>query len=199
MTARLSYPSFKGSFKSFEVTVSTNYEHGIKSCIHVFSQGGRDKVVEYLWLKYLWDELSKLEYEFFITLPEVLNSEIKVAALRAVLVLGKRKTRKRLCENPFLKERERPTRIRYQGFKRLDVELSRVERKLPKIPKYSGYVKSSSSVGSKRRPGDPSYLEPLAIIENDYEDNVFDWYNYLTVEEFPILPSRWIYSPEETK
>lgn len=190
MTARLSYPSFKGAFKSFEVSAYTNREKGTDSRLHVFSQGNRDKVLEYLWLKFLWDELARIEYELFIICPETLNSDMKIGALRASLIIGKKKVRNRLCECPFLEESKRPSRIRYQGFKRLDVEISRISRSLPKVPKFSGWVKSASSIGSKRRPGGPSFLEPLAIIENDYEDVIFNWYSYLTVDEFSLLPSR---------
>jgi hypothetical protein len=158
----------------------------------VYSQGSRAKVVEYLWLKYLWDELSKKEMELFLLLPETLNSEIKISALRAVLLLGKRVVRERLINFPaYLDEKERPSRERYQGFKRLDVEIYDFIRNLPKVPKFSGWVRSSSSVGSKRSSRGPSFLEPLAIIENDYENNKFDWYNYLTVGDEFLYP-QWV-------
>jgi hypothetical protein len=183
MTARTKFPKFHGPFKSFSVSLFTNREQGTESRLYVFSQGNRTKVLEFLWLKYLWDELSKDEYKLFIASSEILNSELKVAALRAVLIFGKKKIRERLCNCSFLPEEERPSRVRYQGFKRLDVEIQEISRSLPKVPKYSGWIKSSSAKDSKRSRG-PRFLEPLAIIENDYEDKIFDWYNYLTVDEF---------------
>jgi len=193
MTARIKFPRFTGAFKEFSISQFTNRETGTESRLHVFSQGSRAKVSEFLWLKYLWDELSKLEFQLFLALPETLNSEIKVAALRAVLLLGKKKIRNRLCQASFLPEAERPTRLRYQGFKRLDVEIEVIERSLPKVPKFKGWIKSSSAKDSKSNRG-PSYLEPLAITENDYDNNVFDWYTYLTVDEFLPLPGKYISS-----
>jgi hypothetical protein len=121
--------------------------------------------------------------ELFLAMPETLNSEMKFATLRAALSTRKTILRTKLSECSFLEEKERPTRLRYLGFKRLDVEISRITRNLQKVPKFSGWIRSSSAVGSKRRPGGPSYLEPLAINENDYIDYVFDWFAYLTVGE----------------
>jgi len=182
MTTRPGIPRFHGPFKTFQVTISNNREKGTESRLLVYSQGSRAKVVEFLWLKYLWDELSKEEWKLFITLPETLNSNQKFGALRASMLIGKKKVRERLNNYPFHKLGELPSRIRYQGFKRLNVEIQEITRSLPKVPKFSGWIRSSSKVGSKRSRG-PSYLEPLAIIENDYENNEFDWYHYLTVGE----------------
>lgn len=188
MTARPGLPRFRGPFKSFSVSVQTNRETGIDSRLLVYSQGSRAKVVQYLWLKCLWDELSREEMELFLILPEILNSEMKFGALRASLSIGKKKVRQKLVEAPFLTDKERPHRLSYLGFKRLDVEIYGFTRKLPRVPKFSGWVKSSSAVGSKRS-GGPSFLDPLAVIENDYVDSKFDWYLYLTVDDQSLFPS----------
>jgi hypothetical protein len=182
-TARPGLPRFQGPFKTFSVAISTNREKGAEDRLLVYSQGSRAKVHEYLWLKYLWDELSKEEFRLFLVMPETLNSELKFATLRAALLRPKKKIRTLLSECPILTKKEQPSKLRYLGFKRLDVEIQGITRSLPKVPKFSGWIKSSSAKGSKRRPGGPSYLEPLAIIENDYIDNVFDWFTYLTVGE----------------
>jgi hypothetical protein len=189
-TASPGFPRFYGPFKKFSLSVSTNREKGIDRRLLVYSQGSRAKVVKFLWLKYLWDELTKKEFELFMLLPETINSEIKVAALRAVLILGKRKVREAIINCPVLPESERPTREQYQGFKRLDVEISDFTRSLRRVPKFKGWIKSSSAKDSKRTRKSPSCLEPLAVIDNDYEDNVFDWYNYLTVVEFSPIPKK---------
>lgn len=189
MTVRTGFPRFKGSFKTFSVALNTNRETGTEDRLLVYSQGSRAKVVNFLWYKFLWDELSRSEFELMIALPETLNSEMKIAALRAVLLKGKKKIRNRLKSCPFLPEKELPTRERYQGYKQLDVEITRITRNLPKVPKFKGWIKSLSAKGKGRTLG-PRYLEPLAIIDNDYEEIVFDWYNYLTVDEFLLLPSK---------
>lgn len=187
MTARPGLPRFSGPFKTFSVSKSSNREKGTDSRLLVYSQGSRAKVVEYLWLKFLWDELTKKEFELFIILPETLNSEMKVAVLRSILIQGKKVTRERLNKLLFYRNEPIYSRERYQGYKRLDVEILDFTRSLPRVPKYSGWVRSLSAVGSKRGRRGPSYLEPLAIIENDYEDIEFTWYSYLTVGDLEIL------------
>jgi len=182
MTARTGIPSFKGGFKSFSIAISTNREKGTESRLLVLSQGSRAKIVNYLWLKFLWDELSRDEMELFLHLKEILDSDIPFAALRAVMIVGKKKVREVLNTTPLISEDKRPSRERYLGYKRLDVEIQRIERRLPKVPKFSGWIRSSSAVGSKSSRGS-SFLDPLAIIENDYTDIKFDWYSYLTVGE----------------
>jgi hypothetical protein len=187
MTARPGLPRFGGPFKSFSVSRSSNRETGVESRLLVYSQGSRAKVVELLWLKLLWDELTKKEFELFLILPETLNSEIKIAFLRTLLLQGKRVTRERLNRAQEFLGLQVSSRERYQGFKRLVVEIYEFTRRLPRVPKFSGWVRSLSAVGSKRSSRGPSFLEPLAIIENDYEDEKFSWYEVLTVGDLVIL------------
>lgn len=187
MTARPGIPRFGGPFKSFSVMRVTNRETGVEDRLLVYSQGSRAKVVEYLWLKLLWDELTKKEFELFLIFPETLNSEIKIAFLRTLLIQGKRVTRERLNRAQKLLGLKVSSRERYQGYKRLDVEINDLQRRLPRVPKFSGWVRSLSAVGSKRSSRGPSYLEPLASIENDYEDEKFSWYEVLTVGDLVIL------------
>jgi hypothetical protein len=190
MTTRPGFPSFKGAFKTFSVSVSTNREYGTDSRLLVYSQGSRAKVLKYLWLKHLWDELSQKEFELFITCPETLNNPLQYGALRASFIIGKVKVREQLIDCPFLEESDKPLRVYYQGFKRLDVEISRFTRSLPKVPKFKGWIRSSSAKDSKRRQGGSRDLSPLAIMDYDYEELYFDWYNYLTVDGFLLIPSK---------
>jgi hypothetical protein len=182
MLARRRIPTFSGGFKTFSVSTNINREKRVERRLLVYSQGSRAKVSEYLWLKFLWDELSKLEFELFLALPETLNSEMKFAAMRAILQIGKREVREKLLTCPILEESEKPSRVRYQGFKRLNVDIQRIERSLPKTKKFSGWIRSASAKGSKSQRGS-SFLDPLAIIEDDYTDKSFNWYTYLTVGE----------------
>ena len=186
MIARPGIPRFSGSFKTFSVSKSTNRETGTDIRLLVYSQGSRAKVVEYLWLKFLWDELTKQEFELFLILPETLNSEVKIAVLRSLLIHRKKVIRERLVTVQELLGLKSSSRTRYQGYKRLDVEIKQITRRLTRVPKFSGWIRSSSQKGTKR-PGGPRLLEPLAIIENDYEEKEFDWYSYLTVGELEIL------------
>lgn len=188
------YPSFKGAYKTFRVSCNTNRENGTQDRLVVYSQGSRPAVVKYLWLKYLWDELTKEEFELFLYLPEILNDELRFAALRAVLLLGKKELRKRILDCPILDPADKPLREIYLGYKRLSIEIHRESRKLPKVPKFSGWVRSSSAIGSKRQRG-PGLPEPLTIIENDYEDKKFDWYYFLTVGGFSTHSVRMNETP----
>lgn len=178
MTPRPRKPRFSGGFKTFTVSVSTNREKGTDSRLCVFSQGSRAKVIEYLWLKWIWDELSKDEMKLVYASSEFLTG-VKQAALRAVFITGKRKVREKLLSSPI---KEEISKTRYQGFKRLDIEIYEFQRSLPKVPKFSGYVRNASSVGSKRSSGGTSVdLSPLDIIEDDYNFESFNWYTFLTV------------------
>lgn len=179
MTAGPGFPRFSGGFKTFRVGISTNREKGTIENLVVYSSGSRSVVHRYLWLKYLWDQLTKEEWELFLAMPETLNSEIMYSTIRAILIFPKKRIRQRLVESPFL-EVEGFQRTSYQGIKGLRLEIQKESRRLAKVPKFSGYVKSSSQVGTKSRRG-PSFLEPLTINELEYSDFSFNWYSYLTV------------------
>ena len=182
MTTRPRLPRFSGGFKSFSVLQSNDREKGTESRLHVYSQGSRPKVHKYLWLKMLWNELTKEEWALFYSMPETLNSEIIYSSLRAINFQGKRLTRNRLIASPLIPEEDKPTYDRYRGFMRLKVEISRETRNLPKVAKFSGYIKSASAVGSKS-PRKSSFLDLMAVNEDDYMKIVFDWFTYLTIGE----------------
>jgi len=183
MTTRSGLPRFSGGFKTFSVIQFNDREKGTESRLFVYSQGSRPKVHKYLWLKMLWNELTKLEWELFYSMTETLNSEMIYGSLRAINFQGKRRTRKRLLESSLIEDKDKPTHDRYRGFMRLKVEISKETRSLPKVPKFSGYIKSASAVGSKQ-PRKSSFLDLIAVNENDYKmDIVFDWFTYLTIGE----------------
>lgn len=184
MTTRSRIPRFSGGFKTFSVSQFNDREKGTESRLFVYSQGSRPKVHKYLWLKMLWNELTKEEWELFYSMSETLNSEIIYSSLRAINFQGKRKTRQRLINSPLIPEEDKPSYDRYRGFMRLKVEISKETRSLPKVPKFSGYIKSASAVGSKQ-PRKSSFLDLMAVNENDYKmEIVFDWFTYLTIGEY---------------
>ena len=183
MIAVTRFPRFSGPFLTFSVSLNTNRENGLENRLLVYSQGSRAKVAKKLWYKFLWDELTRDEFELFITMPETLNNPLIFGALRATNKVGKKLVRNRIIECPILTDQERPTRDRYQGIKALNVEIIRITRSLPKVPKFKGWIRSLSQRGKSGRPS-PSFLEPPTIIDNDYEETIFDWYSYLTVDEY---------------
>lgn len=177
--ARPRKPRFTGGFKTFSVSTSINRENRTEDRLIVFSQGSRSKVLEYLWLKFLWDELSRLEYLLLIH-SGVLQSDVKFNVFKALNYQGKRKTRKRLN---LLFPEGTYSRERYQGYKRLDVEIHEISRSLSRTRKFSGWIRSSSAKDNKRASGGSSFLETLTPPDYVYVDEqIFDWYFLLTVE-----------------
>lgn len=189
-------PSFSGGFKTFSVAVSTDRNKSTESRLVVYSQGSRAKVFEYLWLKFLWDELTREEFQLLILSNEFLKSDKKVSFFRAILILPKKVLRKRLLAfEKFLGEKP-SSRERYHGYQRLDVEIQWITRSLPKVAKYSGYVRNASAVGSKRPGGSGIDLSPLASSEEQFVDeNLINWYSLLTVGNIGLFSGSVVILP----
>lgn len=180
MKARPRIPRFTGGFKSFSVSISINRESRVDTRLFVFSQGSRTKVFEFLWLKLLWDELSRLEFRLLISRIDKF-SELEFSIIKSINYKGKRHTRERI---QILVPDGTYSRERYQGFKRLDVEIYEFERSLVKTPKYSGWIRSASSKGSKHPSGESSFLEALTLTEYSFElEKKIDWFLLLTVDD----------------
>jgi len=189
MLARPSLPRFSGSFKNFTVSISTNRETGIEDRYCVFSQGSRSKVFEKLWLKLLWDELSVKEINLLFQCE--LDSDLNFSILKSINVKGKKHTRNRLN---LLFPDGKYSRKRYQGFKRLDVEIYEFQSYLPKLPKFSGWIRSASATGSKKQSGGSSELDTLTNIE--YKDEIIvNWFYLLTVVDNSEI-SQWVFQSQ---
>lgn len=187
-----SFPRFRGPFKTHKFGLSTDREKGTLSFLIVYSQGSRHKVMEFLWLKLIWDELSHSEFELLYHSPEFLNDERKFAFLRACLILPKKILRRRLLAIEGILGIKLSSRERYLGMKsRLDLEIHKGLGRLPKVRKYSGYCKTPSSVGTKRGRGvvdtTPDSLLPD---EYEFENGTVDWYNLLSVGDIPLFPGE---------
>ena len=182
-------PSFGGGFNRFKIRISTNQEKGTQDYFVVLSQGKRHVFSKYIWYKFMYDNLTKQEELIFYSLPEILNSEFKIQALRACLRTGKKVIRKRIEELPLIPDSERISYLTYQGLRgNTQYDLSLREGKLPKPPKFSGWIKSSSSKDRKSSPKG-SVMDPLNIILEDFvEEKNFDWFLYLTVGTVPPGP-----------
>lgn len=178
-------PNFKGSFRTWAVTLSTNREKSTKDVLLVFSSGKREAVLEFLWLKFLHSQLTRIEFELFIaTLKD--SDEKKFAVLRLLNEISKRELRKRLISIERLIGDKESSKIRLEGYYRLSIEIRKETRRLPKVKKFSGYIKSPSSMGSKR----PlvRHLDEM-VVHEDFQINEykFDWYNLLRVGHVPLL------------
>jgi hypothetical protein len=173
------YPKFPGVFFSWRVILSTDHEKGKQDALFVFSSGKRETVLEYLWLKFLWDQLSGEEFTLFLmTLKD--SDHKKWAFLKVLLLKDKKSLRRKLNEIEQHLQIPVSSRERYQGYKRVRVEIQKETRRLPKPTKFSGYVRNISAIGSKSRK--TRFLE--TVTEQIYlDEKQFDWELILTVGE----------------
>jgi len=149
----------------------------IKSNFHKF------KFIEYLKLKALSKELSLLEMRLLFDAPGVLTDNLYFDALRAWKTdVPKKVLWQRLAfiqRMLDLKEYSPNLYYTYEGT--LRYEISELRSSIRKVVKYSGYVRNSSQVGSKRSSNifkpEPERFEWNTNVEIDY-------FLFLTVGEF---------------
>lgn len=154
--------------------------------LRVFSSGKRGVVFRYLWLKYLWAELTTQEHFLFISLPETLRNPMIVAVLtlRAKGV-SKKVLRDALNVWETLNGERVSSREAFQSIKGLHLETWLVTRRLRPVKKYTGYVKSISSLG-KSRVRAINRFELLMAATNDTEVRDVEFYvEVLTVGGIP--------------
>jgi hypothetical protein len=177
-------PEFSGPFHRWKVSIYTDREQGLEELFLVFSTGKRGAIHRYLWLKNLWEQLSKEEYLLFITMNETLRDEKMFSFLKASISYPKATLRDNLLKMESLLGLKLSSRSSFLGYRRMRLELHRSLRKLPKVPKFSGYIKSPSKGqrGSKKA----QLLEPTSYLWVEFEKE-FDWYSLLTVGEIPLF------------
>lgn len=186
-------PNFPGTFRTWTCTYNINREKSRAHRFVVFSSGKRQKVLNHLWLKLVWDELSQIEFLLFINCPEILSNNKIVGFLRTRLKFDKKILRKRLIQMEKLIGEKPSTRERYNGTKRISIDIQMEEISLRPTKKFSGYVRNISSIG--RSKGGAVLPEPIF---EDYVEDIepIDWYDILSVGEFTLLSQR-IVLPEE--
>lgn len=191
-------PNFTGSFKTYSVSVSTNREKGTESRLLVYSSGSRAATFEYLWLKFLWDHLTKIEYELLLASNEFLLNDYRYTTFRLMLENPKKSIRNKLLRIQLFLGMKLDSRERYLGYKRMRIDIQRITRSLQKVPKFSGYVRNASAVGSKR-PGGPGIPEPLPYTEEYCFTEKLDWEKLFSVGGLSELFSgSVVYHPDES-
>lgn len=191
-----SFPRFKGKFLSFTVRKSDNREHGTQDVFVVFSSGKRHALHRYLWLKLVWDELTKEEFCLFISMKESLENDKIVGFLRAKLIIPKKILRQRLIKLETFLGQKVSKREEYQGLQRIRFEFHEVQRKLPKVRKYSGYIRTPSAAGSKR--SQKSLIDSGDLLTGWVEENVIDFYHLLSVGEIELFLGSFVFRPDES-
>jgi hypothetical protein len=181
---------FPGSFRTYEIELFNDREKSLSQRFLVYSSGSLDKLLEFLWLKLVWDSLTREEYELFI-LSKKANLDYVDQFLRNLIHIPKKVLRERLLEHSFLLEKA-PTRERYIGYKRINYEIHRVSRRLGRVKKFSGYVRNISSLGSKAR--STFLLETSTDINNSYiEKEINVWRSIYSVGQLPLFAGEVIY------
>lgn len=175
------FPRFHGGFHTWRSTIFVDQENRSKVDFLVFSSGKREAVKRYLWLKLLWNSLSKIEFELFLSLLS--DSDYKEwSYLKLSLQIPKKKLRVRIIiAELFLGDTEISWRKSYIGSLRIRIEIQKEIRKLPKTKKFSGYIKSLSARGksSNGRSGiEPDLTSPYDYVEKIDQESI--WWAFLS-------------------
>jgi hypothetical protein len=192
-----SKPRFSGRFFTHAVRINADHEKGEEEVLIVYSKGSRLALVKYLWLKFLWDQLTKEEFLLFISMNETLQNEKKFNYLKIINEIPKKEARKRLLNLETRLGEEVSKRESYQGIKYLGIEIYIQIRRLPKPTKFSGYVKTPSAVGTKSR-GGSSFLETTTD-QNEILKSLIEpinWYRLLAIGPDNLLFEDLIFPDE---
>jgi len=143
----------------------------------------KDKFLMYKKLECLIEGLSVDELQMLADAPGVLNDRLFISALRAKrtnMELNVLLDRLQILFNLRLTNYQYDLNLfyTYKGTISLQIELT--ERSIGKFKKFSGYVRNSSAVGSKRNSG-LNRREPEDFQWNSNEE--VDYFYFLTVGE----------------
>ena len=194
-------PRFSGSFFTWRATLSVDRNKGLQRNLLVFSSGKRAAITKFLWLKFLWNELTRTEFELFLmTLTESKRDEKKWAFLKALSLYPKKVLRKRLIAIEALYGEDISSRDSYLGYLGMSIEIHLEIRRLPAVTKYSGYVRSPSSVGSKRKSSLSDILSEATQTDEIYIEENMNWYDLLSVGSISLFSARnrILFNPEES-
>lgn len=173
-------------YQQFLIPIYIDRENGISESYLFFSKGKKGALVDYLVGKLLWDELTKLEAEILILLPESTKYPV-FSILKSIQSIGKKLTRERFNLHAPKLGLATYTRQQYLSINgQSTFLLKRVKRIYSKSPKYSGYCKGYKDHGSL---GTERYYYPEFDVPKIDKEQILDF--FLTVEEFPqgyILP-----------
>lgn len=120
---------------------------------NVISSGRRSTLFHFLFLKWLYDELTKQELKYILDLPEFFTSSGKeLFACMKMLANGfsKSEIRTRLNGLRKLLGLKPHTAEKYRSMKQIKYFLIEVEFREPPAEKYSGWVRHQNDQGSLR-------------------------------------------------
>jgi hypothetical protein len=150
--------------------------------------------LQYLKMKYLFGSLNDIEMRCLFDAPGVLKDDLFVSARRAQLSGTDNKTLgNRLCSISLMLNKPRIDLYLYKQWGFCEYQLLEFSKPIRKPKKYSGYVRSPSSVGSKRRINsdlDPGIFEWSPVVQIDY-------YHALTVGDLILGESLVMHLPDD--
>jgi len=118
---------------------------------YVISSGKRSTLFRYLFLKWLWDELTSQEWKYVLNLPEFFRQKEFIACARALATgISKKDIRERLNSFLALTGIKPLSQDRYRGLKRIRYEFCEFERAVTPAKKFSGWVRHQNDQGSLR-------------------------------------------------
>lgn len=190
------YSSFKGPLFQFPVMISIDRNKSVLRRWICFSSGKRSTLVNYLFGKWLWDELTKKEQEIFLILPEITSDPAIYSCFRArVLGVPKNIIRKRLENLSKILSVKYISRQQYLSIKGRSKWFFKEETiSLRKTTKYSGYTKhykDKGSIGSQRRDVVSEILESYVS-----EDKFSQILQFISVGKFDNLEVSILFPDE---
>jgi hypothetical protein len=120
------------------------------------------------------------------------DSDHKVwSFLKLLTIVPKVQLRKRLIENELRLGEVVTTRERYQGLKRVNIEIQRETRTLLKTKKFSGYIKSLASRGKNQLGSVRIELTAIDLPDFKVEMNMsLLWESWLGSPSLESLPAK---------
>lgn len=170
-----------------------------KTFWRVSSPAHRFTFVKFMKLKLLFDKsLTSFELRFILDLNEILSDDILMETQRALSLGFERDlTIERMNNLNRLFGREELTEnLFFTLTGTIPFVLEEIRQSIRKAEKFSGYVRNSSKVGSKRSSG----TKPEPEIGEWYRAVKYDFLSYLTVGEFSSdLPGGSFFTLKRTK
>jgi hypothetical protein len=146
--------------------------------------------VRALFLKWLWNELTRIEFMFLFDTPEFHSSPYMCACVNIASKLGKKEVRKRIeWIHNFLGVNPNLSHSAYIGSHSLRILISQEINELPRTPKYTGWARHQRvAKGSK---GSTTPLSWTLLTEPDTVD-IFSLHSefLLLLEDFALFQGR---------
>lgn len=182
-----------------EYVLTTNREQGYAVVAIVISRGKRSTYIRYLKSKFLFANLSKIEMRIFLSLSEILNNPLWVAILTKVSEGTSKKTLRKIIDKISSLGYENITKELWSGLRTCKSETHLVKRALSTVPKYSGYVRNISALGSKSR--NTNLIEhgesPGRFVHKSFDEKFEFWSTVLSVGAIELFSGRVVIHPDD--